>query len=157
MGTKLYLFEKLAFFFHRYFLRVFLTFSRGLFFTRTISQFFQWLDFSTGKKMIKVVAVAEVSDNFLSRSPTSAAGCFEFCRGRRSRRQKSVAVADFGRRLFSNSSRSPKWATKFCRGRRLRPPVIFKFIAVAEVGDKILSRSSTSVSIGAVRGMVGGI
>ena len=158
MGTKLYLFEKLDFFFfHRYFLRVFLTFSRGLFFTRTISQFFQWLDFSTGKKMIKVVAVAEVGDNFLSRSPTSAAGCFEFCRGRRSRRQKSVAVADFGRRLFFNSSRSLKWATKICRGRRLRPPVIFKFIAVAEVGDKILSRSSTSVSIGAVRGMVGGI
>ena len=45
--------------------------------------------------MIKVVAVAEVGDNFSSRSPTWAAGCFEFCRGRRSRRQNSVAVADF--------------------------------------------------------------
>ena len=120
MGTKLYLFEKLDFFFHRYFLRVFLTFSRGLFFTRTISQFFQWLDFSTGKKWSKLsrspksattfcrgrrlrppvvlnfVAVAEVGDKNLSRSPTSAAGYFQIRRGRRSGRQNFVAVADFG-------------------------------------------------------------
>ena len=134
------------FFFHRSFLRVFLTFSRGLFFTRTISQIFQWLDFFTGKKMIKVVAVAEVGDKFLSRSPTSAAGYFWFCRGRRSRRQMLVAVADFGRRLFWSLSRSPNSATKNCRGRRLRPPVNFSFVAVAEVGDKNLSRSPTSAA-----------
>ena len=100
------------------------------------------------------------------------------CRGRRSRRQILIAVADFGLRLLFILSRSPKSATntcrsrrlwspvvlnfvavaevgdKICRGRRLRPPVIFQFVAVAEVGDKILSRSPTSVSIGAVRGML---
>ena len=99
-GTKLYLFEKRAnYVFQWYFLRVFLIFSRGHIFTRTISQFFDRLDFFT-EKMIKVVAVAEVGDKFLSRSPTSVFGYFSFCRGRRGRRQILVAVADFGRRLF---------------------------------------------------------
>ena len=72
--------------------------------------------------MIKVVAVGEVGGNFLSRSPISAAGCFEFCPGRPSRWQKSVAVA------------------------RLRRPAIFKSVAVAEFGEKILLRSATSAA-----------
>ena len=122
----------------------FLIFSKVQIFTRTISQFFYRLDFFTGKKWSKLsrspksatnsyrgrrlrssvtfhfVAVAEVGDKYLSQSPTLVAGCFEFCRGRRnrrqnlsrsptsaasnfpirrgrrSRRQNSVAVADFG-------------------------------------------------------------
>ena len=36
----------------------------------------------------------------------------------------------------------------------LRSPAAGYFVPVAEVGDKILSRSPTSVSIGAVRGML---
>ena len=202
MGTKLYLFEKLAFFFSPVLFKSFSDFFSGTFFHANYFSIFSMVRFFYGKKndqscrgrrsrrqvsvavadfgrrlllilsrspksatnisrgrrlwppvVLKFVAVAEVGDKKLSRSPTSAAGYFFVCRGRRSRRQKSVAVADFGRRLFFNSSRSPKSATKICRGRRLRPPVIFQFVAVAEVGDKILSRSPTSVSIGAVRGM----
>ena len=120
MGTKLYLFEKLAFFSPVLF-KSFSVFFSGLFFTRTISQFFQWLDF-----------LREKND--------------QSCRGRRSRRQVSVAVADFGRRLLLILSRSPKSATNISRGRRLWPPVVLKFVAVAEVGDKKLSRSPTSAA-----------
>ena len=116
------------------------------FFQANYFSIFSMVKFSYGKKMIKVVAVAEVGDKFLSRSPTSAAGYFWFCRGRRSRRQILVAVADFGRRLFWSLSRSPKLATKFCRGLRLWPPVTFSSVAVAEVGDKNLSRLPTSAA-----------
>ena len=135
--------------------KTFLIFSRGHIFTRTISQFFYRLDILREKNG-------------------------QSCPGQRSRRQILIAVADFGLRLLFILLRSPKSATntcrsrrlwspvvldfvavaevgdKICRVRRLRPPVIFQFVAVAEVGDKILSQSPTSVSIGAIRGMVRG-
>ena len=153
MGTKLYLFEKLAFFFSPVLFKSFSDFFSGTFFHANYFSIFSMVRFFYGKKndqscrgrrllilsrspksatnisrgrrlwppvVLKFVAVAEVGDKKLSRLPTSAAGYFFVCRGRRSRRQKSVAVADFGRRLFFNSSRSPKSATKFCRARRLR-------------------------------------
>ena len=91
--------------------------------------------------ILKSVAVAEVGDTFLSRSPIPAALYFEICRGRRSGRHFFVAVADTGRPSLWNLSRSPKSATHFCRGRRYRPPLILKFVAVAEEGDTFLSRS----------------
>ena len=122
MGTKLYLFEKLAFFFSPVLFKSFSDFFSGTFFHANYFSIFSMVRFFYGKK----------ND--------------QSCRGRRSRRQLFVAVADFGRRLFWILSRSPKSATKICRGRRLRPPVIFKFVAVAEVGDKILSRSPTSAA-----------
>ena len=180
MGTKLYLFEKLAFFFSPVLFKSFSDFFSGTFFHANYFSIFSMVRFFYGKKYD------------------------QSCRGRRSRRQVSVAVADFGRRLLLILSRSPKSATnisrgrrlwppvvlkfvavaevgdkklsrsptsaagyffvcrgrrsrrqKICRGRRLRPPVIFQFVAVAEVGDKILSRSPTSVSIGAVQGSPG--
>ena len=63
------------------------------------------------------------------------------CRGRRSRRYFFAAVALTGRPSFWNLSRSPKRATLFCRRRPYRPPLILKFVAVAEEGDTFLSRS----------------
>ena len=124
----------------------FFDFFSGTYFHANYFSIFLPVRFFYGKKMIKVVAVAEVGDKFLSRSPISVYGYFSFCRGRRSRRQILVAVADFGRRLFWILSRSPKSATKYCRSRRLRPPVTFSFVAVAEVGDQNLSRSPTSAA-----------
>ena len=92
------------------------------------------------------VAVAEVGDTFLSRSPIPAALYFEICRGRRSGRLFIVAVADTGRPSLWNLSRSPKSATHGCRGRRYRPPLILKFVAVAEDGDTWLSRFAGNLS-----------
>ena len=65
---------------------------------------------------LKSVAVAEVGDSLLSRSPIPAAPHFEICRGRRSRRHIFVAVTNTGRPSFRNLSRSPKTATLGCRG-----------------------------------------
>ena len=144
MGAKLYLFEKLAFFFSPVLFKSFSDFFSGTFFHANYFSIFSMVRFFYGKKNDQScrgrrsrrqvsVAVADFgrrlllilsrslkSAKKLSRSPISAAGYFFVCRGRRSRRQKSVAVADFGRRLFFNLSRSPKSATNFCRGRRLR-------------------------------------
>ena len=145
-GYEIVFIWKTGIFFSPVLFKSFSDFFSGTFFHANYFSIFSMVRFFYGKKMIKVVAVAEVGDKFLSRSPTSAAGYFWFCRGRRSRRQILVAVADFGRRLFWSLSRSPKSATKNCRGRRLRPPVIFQFVAVAEVGDKNLSRSPTSAA-----------
>ena len=57
-----------------------------------------------------------------------------------------TALADFGDKVrpfpsHLQLSRSPKSATVFCRGRPYRPPLILKFVAVAEEGDTFLSRS----------------
>ena len=114
----------------------FFDFFSGTYFHANYFSIFLPVRFFYGKKMIKVVAVAEVGDNsyrgrrlrssvtfhfvavaevgdkYLSQSPTLVAGCFEFCRGRRSQRQNTVAVADFGLRLLFRLSRSPKSATK---------------------------------------------
>ena len=122
MGTKLYLFEKLAFFFSPVLFKSFSDFFSGTFFHANYFSIFSMVRFFYGKK----------ND--------------QSCRGRRSRRQVSVAVADFGRRLLLILSRSPKSATNISRGRRLWPPVVLKFVAVAEVGDKKLSRSPTSAA-----------
>ena len=56
-----------------------------------------------------IVAVAEVGDSFLSRSPLPAAPHFEICRGRRRGRHFFVAVALTGRP-------SGRQNAAFCRG-----------------------------------------
>ena len=97
--------------------------------------------FTLKKTLLNVVAVAEFGDNILSRSLTSAAGYYSFCRGRRIRRQIHVVVADFGRRLLLKVVAVAEFGDKILSRSPTRPPVTFHSIAVA---DMVELRSPTS-------------
>ena len=71
---------------------------------------------------------------------------YEIGRGRRYRRQLRVAVRQTREPRLRNLSRSPSSATKVCRGSQCRRLSFVKTIAVAVIGDNIVSPVAMSAT-----------